>query len=142
MRYLFDTCVVSELISRNPNDTVLRWVSQQNEKHVYLSVVTIGEIQHGIEKLADGKRKESLTKWLEEDLMTRFNGKILDIDVNVMMQWGRIVAGLERIGKPMPVMDSIIAAVAIEHDLHLVTRNVKDFENLDLRIVNPWVSDG
>jgi len=142
MRYLFDTCVVSELISRNPNDTVLRWVSQQNEKYVYLSVVTIGEIQHGIEKLADGKRKESLTKWLEEDLMTRFKGRILDIDVNVMMQWGRIVAGLERIGKPMPVMDSIIAAVAIEHDLHLVTRNVKDFENLDLHIVNPWVSDG
>jgi tRNA(fMet)-specific endonuclease VapC len=141
MRYLFDTCVVSELISRNPNDTVLRWVSQQNEKQVYLSVVTIGEIQHGIEKLADGKRKENLTKWLEEDLMTRFKGRILDIDVNVMMQWGRIVAGLERISKPMPVMDSIVAAVAIEHNLHLVTRNVKDFENLDLHIVNPWVSD-
>lgn len=91
--------------------------------------------------MADGKRKESLTKWLEEDLMTRFKGRILDIDVNVMMQWGRIVAGLERIGKPMPVMDSIVAAVAIEHDLYLVTRNVKDFENLDLHIVNPWVSD-
>ena len=141
MKYLFDTCVVSELISKKPNDAVLEWISQQDERRVYLSVITLGEIRHGIEKLPESRRKSSLVKWLENELMVRFKGRMLAVDVNVMMQWGKVVAQLERIGRPMPVMDSLVVAVALEHELCLVTRNEKDFENVDLPIVNPWVSE-
>jgi len=103
-----------------------------------LSVITVGEIGKGIEKLTDSRRKTELRDWLDKNLPVRFGERILPIDISVMLKWGQLVATLEAKGKPMSAMDSLIAATALQHDLHLVTRNEDDFEHVGLTIVNPW----
>ena len=138
MRYLLDTCVISELVARQPNPRVVAWVDAVEESRLYLSVVTIGEIRHGIAKLPDSPRKERLNRWLEEDLLLRFSGRIVPIDVGVMLTWGELVARLERTGRVLPAMDSLVAAIALHGGFTLVTRNVRDFEGTGVQIVKPW----
>ncbi len=138
MRYLLDTCVISELVARQPNPRVVAWVDAVEESRLYLSVVTIGEIRRGIAKLPDSPRKERLNRWLEEDLLLRFSGRIVPIDVGVMLTWGDLVARLERTGRVLPAMDSLVAAIALHGEFTLVTRNVRDFEGTGVQIVNPW----
>ncbi len=138
MRYLLDTCVISELVARQPNPRVVAWVDAVEESRLYLSVVTIGEIRRGIAKLPDSPRKERLNRWLEEDLLLRFSGRIVPIDIGVMLTWGELVARLERTGRVLPAMDSLVAAIALHGEFTLVTRNVRDFEGTGVQIVNPW----
>ncbi len=138
MRYLLDTCVISELIARQPNPRVVAWVDAVDEARLYLSVITIGEIRRGIAKLPSSPRKERLNCWLEEDLLLRFAGRIVPIDVGVMLTWGDLVARLERTGRVLPAMDSLVAAIALHGEFTLVTRNVRDFEGTGVQIVNPW----
>ena len=85
MKYLLDTCVISELVARQPNPHVVAWVDSVEETRLYLSVIAIGEIRRGIAKLPDSVRKEQLNRWLEEDLLVRFAGRIVPIDVGVML---------------------------------------------------------
>lgn len=141
MRYLLDTNVVSELLAREPDPRVVRWVDDLDPHGVYLSVVTVGELQKGIEKLPDSRRKTDLRGWLEGDLLVRFGGRMLVLDVGAMLAWGAMMGRLERAGRPLPAMDSIIAALALHHDCTLATRNEADFEGTDVRIVNPWEQD-
>ena len=108
------------------------------EKNLFLSVITIGEIKAGIEKLPDGNKKEKLKNWLEIDLLNRFNERIIDVDLGVMMRWGEIVSRSQALGRSLPIMDSFIAAQCAIRDLVLITRNQKDFENLSLTIINPF----
>ncbi len=138
MIYLLDTCLISELVAKQPNQKVLDWVDAQIPETLYLSVITIGEIARGICKLTPSKRKESLTTWLNETLPNRFEHRILTIDVSTMVLWGNLVGQLEQNGRPLPAMDSLIAAIALQHSLSLVTRNEKDFAGTGLIIVNPW----
>jgi len=138
MRYLLDTCVISELVARQPHPDVLQWIDDIAEEKIYLSVITIGEIKKGIEKLPDSRRKRELSEWLGDDLLVRFRDKILPIDTDVMLVWGKLIANLERQGKKMPAMDSLIAAIALRWELKLVTRNVDDFKYTPVAIVNPW----
>ena len=138
MRYLLDTCVISELVARQPNPRVVAWVDAVEEDRLYLSVITIGEIRRGIAKLPDSPRKERLNRWLEEDLLLRFGGRIVPIDVGVMLTWGGLVARLERTGRVLPAIDSLVAAIALHGEFTLVTRNVRDFEGTGVQIVNPW----
>ena len=138
MNYLLDTNIISELISKTPNKMVTDFVLNIDEQELYLSVITIGEIKSGIEKLNDGKKKDKLLHWLENDLLVRFNERILHIDVEVMLEWGTIQHKLKQIGKPLPIMDSLIGATAKVKKLTLVTRNEKDFQNLEIAIVNPF----
>jgi predicted nucleic acid-binding protein len=140
MRFLLDTCVISELVSSQPNPDVLQWVDSVDEERLYLSVITIGEIKKGIEKLASSKRKSELAAWLEEDLFIRFQDRILAIDTAVMLVWGELVTGLEKKGKPMPAIDSLVAAVALCGELTLVTRNEGDFAHSGTDITNPWLT--
>jgi predicted nucleic acid-binding protein len=109
-----------------------------DNEDVYLSVITIGEITKGIEKLPKSKRKQELHAWLKEDLLARFGGKIIPIDNDVIAEWGSLTAKLELAGKTMPAIDSLIAATALAHTSVLVTRNVEDFEDSGVEIVNPW----
>jgi len=139
MSYLLDTCVISELISKQPNQQVVNWIDGVSDDRVYLCVITIGEIKRGIEKLAESHRKQALQKWLKDDLLIRFDKRLLTIDLSVMLTWGALVARTERQGRKLPAIDSLIAAVAIQNELELVTRNEKDFEGAELTIVNPWV---
>ncbi|GER79288.1 MAG: type II toxin-antitoxin system VapC family toxin [Anaerolineales bacterium] len=138
MKYLLDTCVISEMVSKQPNPKVLEFVDSLDPDAVYLSVITIGEIAKGIEKLPKSKRKQELHAWLAEDLLVRFDGKIIPLSADVLLEWGILNARLESIGKMLPAMDSLIAATVVVHDLILITRNVNDFENTGIEIVNPW----
>ena len=138
MKYLLDTCVISELVAKQPDEKVIEWIDNVKQENIYLSVITIGEIRKGIEKLSESKRKEILGKWLNEELLIRFRGNILAIDIDVMLVWGELTGRLEIQGKKMPAMDSLIAAIAIHNNCSLVTRNQDDFKYAGLTIVNPW----
>jgi toxin FitB len=96
MKYLLDTNVISELIARRPNQAVLDWLDALDPNTVYLSVITIGEIKRGIEKLPDSNRQRELREWLEDQLLVRFAGHILAVDTAVMLTWGELTAELDR----------------------------------------------
>ena len=138
MKYLLDTCVISELVSKKPNSKVVEFVDALENDDIYLSVITIGEIIKGIEKLPKSKRKQELHTWLKEDLFARFSGKIILIDNDVITEWGLLTARLELAGTPMPAIDALIAATALTYSFALVTCNVSDFDNSSVEIVNPW----
>jgi tRNA(fMet)-specific endonuclease VapC len=138
MKYLLDTCVVSELVAKQPNPRVLEWIDSIDPDGVYLSVITIGEITKGIEKLPQSKRKLELSDWMENEFLVRFQDKIVVLDVGILVYWGNMSARLESKGRTLPVMDSLIAASVLEKKLVLATRNEADFEGTDVEIVNPW----
>ena len=101
MKYLLDTCVISEVIKRKPSSNVIKWIKQEEESNFFISVLTIGELHKGIEKLDESKRKEELHNWVENDLKERFYNRIIDIDIKVAMMWGKIQGMAERVGKLM-----------------------------------------
>ena len=138
MNYLLDTCVISELVARQPNQKVIEWVDSVDEARLYLSVITIGEIQKGIEKLRDSRRKAVLQEWLTDRLFVRFAERIIAIDTGVMLRWGQLVGALESAGKTMSAIDSLLAAIALHGDFILATRNEDDFKDADVPILNPW----
>ena len=138
MKYLLDTCLISELVVKAPNLRVVQWVDEQDPANLFLSVITIGEISKGIAKLTDSRRKQKLESWLQNELLQRFAQNILLIDIDVMPAWGRLIAALELKGRKMALMDSLIAALALHGNLQLVTRNENDFINAGISILNPW----
>ncbi len=138
MKVLLDTCVISELVSKKPNLKVIDFVDSLDPDDVYLTVITIGEIMKGIEKLPKSRRKIDLLKWLNDDLLMRFEGSVLILDTPVLIEWGILTARLESAGLTMPAIDSLIAATALAKKMVLVTRNVGDFEASGVEIVNPW----
>lgn len=135
MSYLIDTNILSELRRKAPNAGVVAWFSKRPASSLYLSVLTLGELRKGVEGVADTERRMALLDWLEADLPNFFMGRILAVDTHVADRWGRIVA---QAGRPLPAIDSLLAATAAHHDLSMVTRNVKDFANLGLNVINPW----
>lgn len=135
MSYLIDTNVLSELRRKSPDPQVAFWFSNRPAATLYLSVLTFGEIRKGIEQVTDKQRRLVLIDWLETDLPTFFIGRILQVDVAVADRWGRLAAMAKR---PLPAVDSLLAATALEHDLVLVTRNTKDFAGLPVQLFNPW----
>jgi len=116
----------------------MEWLSNLDDQQIHLSVITIGEIKKGIEKLPDSLRKETLRNWLEDDLLTRFRSRILPIDLGVMLVWGQLTASLNKKGRTLPAMDSLMAALALHSHLHLATRNEDDFKGTGVTIINPW----
>lgn len=138
MKVLLDTCVISELISKKPNLKVVDFVDSFDAEDVYLTVITIGEIMKGIEKLAKSRRKTQLLNWLRDDLLVRFEGNIVELDAEILIEWGALCARLESAGVTMPAIDSLIAAAALNKKMALVTRNVDDFEASGAQIINPW----
>ena len=138
MKVLLDSCVISELITKQTNPKVVEYVDSLDLEDIYLSVITIGEVVKGIEKLAKSHRKTELQAWLKDDLPVRFEGNIVTLDTDVLIEWGALTARLESAGKTMPASDSLIAATALAKKMILVTRNVSDFEETSVEIVNPW----
>lgn len=138
MSYLIDTNILSELRRKSPDPGVAGWISQRRATLLYLSVLTLGEIRKGIEAVSDVSRRQALIDWLETDLPAFFTGRILAVDEAVADRWGRLLAAA---GRPLPVIDSLLAATALEHDLVLVTRNVKDFAGLPVQVFNPWSTE-
>jgi tRNA(fMet)-specific endonuclease VapC len=140
MTYLLDTCLISELVAKQPNQQILDWLDAQIPQTLYLSIITLGEIAKGISKLPSSQRKDSLNIWLNTTLPNRFVGRILGMDIKTMLLWGELVGNLEQQGRPLPALDSLIAAIALQNSLSLVTRNESDFAGTGVLIVNPWTS--
>jgi len=140
MKYLLDTNVISELIAKQPDLRVISWIDSLHPESVFLSVITVGEIRKGIEKLPYSTRKNVLDRWLNDDLITRFTGRILALDTAVMLTWGKLTGQLEQTGRSLPGLDSLIAALAIHHDCALATRNEADFLGTAVTIINPWTT--
>jgi toxin FitB len=140
LRYLLDTCVISELASKRPQREVVLWVDELGPDDAYLSVVTIGEVRKGIEKVREPEKRDRLMAWLQSEVLPRFGKNLIALDLPVLLEWGRLVGRLETLGSPMPAMDSLIAAAALHHDLVLATRNVSDFQATGVKLVNPWLS--
>jgi predicted nucleic acid-binding protein len=138
MSFLLDTCVISELVAKRPNLDVVRWIDGLDPDSVYLSVVTVGEIQKGIEKLQDPGRKEVLRFWLQDELLVRFRNCLAALDVGVLLQWGTLAGRMEVQGTPMPAVDSLIAATALHGHFILATRNEADFLRSGVQLLNPW----
>lgn len=138
MRYLLDTNVISELIKKHPEPKVVQWVDEQDPALLYLSVITIGEIRKGIEKLTDLTRKEKISTWLSSYLLVRFDARILPITTNVMLRWGELTGQLESKGILLSAFDSLIAASALQEQLTIATRNTDDFRETGVALLNPW----
>jgi tRNA(fMet)-specific endonuclease VapC len=138
VKYLLDTNVISELAARRPSQPVIQWIDALDADSVYLSVITIGELRKGNEKLPDSPRKNALSAWLTDDLLVRFGGRVLSVDVDVMLAWGELTGRMERSGRRLPAIDSQIAALAIQHNCSLVTRNEDDFKDTGVPVLNPW----
>lgn len=135
MSYLVDTNVLSELRRKAPDGRVLRWFAQRPAGTLYLSVLTLGELRKGITAMADGPRRLQLLDWLDTELPAFFAGRILAVDGAVADRWGRLVA---RAGRPLPAIDSLLVATAVQHGLVLVTRNLRDVQGLGATVIDPW----
>lgn len=135
MSYLVDTNVLSELRRKAPDPAVRRWFSQRPAGTLYISVLTLGEIRKGIEALADAQRRLVYIDWLQTDLPAFFAGRVLPVDLPVADRWGRLVA---RAGRPLPAIDSLLVATAVQHGLILVTRNLRDTQGLGAEVLDPW----
>lgn len=135
MSYLLDTNVLSELRRKAPDPRVFEWFALRPPVMLYLSVLTLGEIRKGIGTVPSAKRRAALADWLETGLPAYFSGRILPIDERVADRWGRMLA---EAGRPVPAVDSLLAATAATHGLVMVTRNVRDFEGLGVPVIDPW----
>lgn len=138
VNYLLDTCVISELSKKNPNQGLVSWIIKQENHALFISSITLGEIQKGISKLPESSRKNDLMHWLERDVIERFSGKTIAVAEHEALSWGRVQASTESSGKPMPIVDSIIAATALYRNMVLVTRNTKNVEASGVKLLNPW----
>lgn len=138
MKYLLDTCVISELIKQKPNQKVVQWISNIEEARLFISVLTIGELHKGIEKLPESRKKSTLHKWLTYDLKKRFKNKIINFDIQTATTWGKIQAKSELLGKTLPAIDGLIVATGLFHDLVIVTRDIKDMKVSGVDLLNPW----
>jgi predicted nucleic acid-binding protein len=136
--FLLDTSVISELVKKSPHSPVLKWIDDQDEALLYLSVITIGELEKGIAKLSVSARRNRLQSWVRRDLAARFGERLLPVDARTATRWGTLTGESENRGRPLPVIDSLIAATALIHGFTVVTRNIEDFERCGATCFNPW----
>lgn len=137
MRILLDTCVVSELWRKGGSEKVRKRVAVLKAEDSYLSVLTVGEITKGIYLLNESKKKRDLRNKLDL-LENEYQQNILIIDMDIIKIWGEILAVCQKKGKPIPASDGLIAATAVRHGLHIMTRNVSDFQGIGALLINPW----
>ena len=141
MSWLLDTCVVSELVRPRPKASVVSWVLERDEDELFLSVITIGELEKGIARLPDSPKRVALAQWVRRELADRFRDRLLAVDAGVVARWGALVGASEARGQPLPVIDSLIAATSLQHDFIVVTRHTDDLERCGARCFNPWVRE-
>ena len=133
-----DTNIPSELTRPVPDIRVTGWVAAQDNASLYLSVVSVGELRRGFTLLPRSKRRTQLEQWFEQYLLPLFAGRILPVTQSVGDRWGVLDGECQLRGTPISTADGMIAATALEHDLTIVTRNVKGFAGLGAAVFNPW----
>ena len=138
MKYLLDTCVVSELANHRPDQRVVGWLCGLDSDSLYLSFVSIGELAKGIAKRGGDARGKALESWLHDDILDCFAHRILPVDQEVALKWGCICGEAERFGRPRPALDALIAATALVHGLTVATRNVNDMKWTGVSVFNPF----
>lgn len=137
MKYLLDTCVLSELVKPVPEPAVARWMLQQTESMLFTSALTLAELQRGVARLAASRRKTQLETWLR-DVENTFDKRIIAFTHHTAPYWASLCAKAQSGGQTLALIDSLIAASALEHGLVLVTRNVADFAHAPILVLNPW----
>jgi len=137
MKYLLDTCLLSELVRPAPHPAVLDWMRERTSADLYVSAMTLAELERGVVRLPPSRRQGELAAWLVQ-VQAGFGQRALPFTRDTAGYWARLCAQAEAAGKPMAAFDSIIAATALEHGLALVTRNVSDFSSAPVVLVNPW----
>jgi len=137
MRLLLDTCVISELRKIDINPRLKELMDVIDEKDMFISVVSVGELVKGIFILEESRRKRELVSWLG-GLERIFADRILGIDSETAHIWGEVTAKAQKIGKTVSACDGFIAAIALRHGLHLLTRNSEDFTPTGVLFINPW----
>ena len=137
MAYLLDTCALSEFQKKLPSEKVINWLDAQPEAALFMSVVTIAEIQKGIALLPVSRRRAQYQEWLEA-LIYRYDNRILPLSVNIARQWGELTGALEQKGRVLPLMNSLLAATALARRLTLVTRNTADFAGTGVTLLDIW----
>jgi predicted nucleic acid-binding protein len=137
VNFLLDTNAVSEWVKPRPNPGLIAWMESADEDRIFISVISLAELHYGVERLAPGKRRSQLERWLRDKLPLRFEGRILPVDERVAEAWGKTVSRSEATGRPLGAIDAFLAATAEIHQLTVVTRNVKDFPLLGT-VLNPW----
>jgi predicted nucleic acid-binding protein len=137
VRALLDTCVLSEIRKADGNQGVRQAVDGISDDDLFVSVISIGEIAKGIELLENGRRKRTLQSWLQT-LERDYASRILLVDPEVAHIWGELTAGAQKRGKIVASNDGLIAATACRHGLHIMTRNIADFEPTGAMLINPW----
>jgi len=141
VNYLLDTNVVSEWTRPRPDPRVVRWLADADEDRVFLSVLTVAELQRGVDLLPAGRRRDRLAAWLGTDLLERFASRVVDVTLDIAREWGAVTAAAERSGRRIGAMDAFFAATARARGLTLVTRNEADFVAVPgLTILNPWTA--
>ena len=140
MKYLVDTCVLSELAKSKPNPNVVKWLKSHSEGNLFfVSVVTLGEIKEGIETLPNkDPRREQLRTWFEERILGAYEESIIDFDRQVALKWGEIKGMTNRMGRTRPDLDAQIAATAVVHNMTVLTRNISDMEYTGAELENPF----
>jgi Predicted nucleic acid-binding protein, contains PIN domain len=138
MNYLLDTCILTEFARKKPEVKVVKWLDSVKEDHLYVSVITIGELQRGVERLPESARKDTLLKWVGEGLVERLKDNILPLDTTTMMLWGSLTSWREHDGKPMGVLESLITATALRNHLTIATRYEEVYHRSGAPVVNPW----
>lgn len=137
MRVLLDTCVLSEIRQPDGNRNVRRAVEEIADEDLYISVITVGEMIKGIELLEDGRRKRTLQSWLRT-LERDYADRLLSVDRDAAHIWGELTAMVQKRGRVVSAGDGLIAATARRHGLHVMTRNIDDFEPTRAMVINPW----
>jgi len=137
LKYLLDTCVISELVKPSPDKKVINWIKNEPSQSLFLSVITIGEIRKGLSGLPVSGKKEKLAIWLNM-LLEEYGDRILAIDLTVAENWGDMQGKADKNGTPMPAIDGLIAAITYTNNMTLVTRNEKDFLPANIPVINPW----
>lgn len=138
--YLVDTNVISELAKPSPQPAVRQWAQEVDPDSLFISVITVGELRKGIVLHPDPVRRARLDKWKREVLANWFAGRILDITDDIAERWGELSALSQQAGRPLPVLDLLLAASAAEHRLTIVTRNAAHFQGIGVDVLSPWLS--
>jgi predicted nucleic acid-binding protein len=136
--FLIDTNVLSEARRPEPDSRVLEWLDRLDEDRAFISVISLAEIRRGVALMEKGRRRDALAEWLARDLLERFAGRILAVDEKTAFAWGDLMAEAKRRGIGLASMDGLLAAAALAHDLTLVTRNLSDFQDLGVKLFDPW----